>query len=84
MTPGQPLQVEILARRKGSLLVPQLEIHDPFSGELILSAAAEAPFFFDPYHLGVMPDPSGRVLIRVSGPNSPVLGDLSYELFVQP
>lgn len=84
MTPGQPLQVEILARRKASLLVPQLEIHDPSSGELILSAAAEAPFFFDPYHLGVMPDPSGRVLIRVSGPNSPVLGDLSYELFVQP
>ena len=84
VTPGQPLQVEVLARRKGSSLIPQLEVRDPASGDLLLSASAEAPFFFDPYLLGVMPDPSGMVLIRVLGPNSPILADLSYELFVQP
>ena len=84
VTPNQPLQIEILARRQGSSLIPGLSIHDPTSGDLLLSTEAQAPFFFDPYLLGVEPDTTGRVLLRVSGPNSPVLGDLSYQLFIQP
>lgn len=79
-----PVQVEVLARRQASMMIPQLSVHDPDSGERLLSATAEAPFFFDPFLLGVSPNSAGRVLLRVSGPNSPVLGDLSYELIVQP
>lgn len=82
--PNQPLQIEVIARRQASDMIPTISVHDPVSTEIVGTSSAEPPFFFDPFLLAVEPDSNGRVLLRVSGPNSPVSGVFSYDLFVQP
>ena len=65
-------------------MIPTIEQVDPASLATLQSAVAVPPFFFDPFLLGTLSNPAGFMLLRVSGPDSPTTGDLSYELIVQP
>jgi len=84
VSPTTPLQVEVIARRQASQMIPILEQYNPADLTLIQSASALPPFFFDPFLTGVSSDPSGLLLLKVSGANSAPAEDLSYELIVQP
>jgi hypothetical protein len=78
-----PFQVELLARRDGSLLTGLLEWYSSDGQTLLGSSQASAPFFFDPFLEDVETGPSGSILLRVSGTTDAGNVEQPYRLLLQ-
>jgi hypothetical protein len=78
-----PFQVELLARRDGSLLTGLLEWYSSGGQTLLGSSQASAPFFFDPFLEDVETGPSGSILLRVSGTTDAGNVEQPYRLLLQ-
>lgn len=78
-----PFQVELLARRDGSLLTGLLEWYSSDGETLLAASSASAPFYFDPFLEGVETGPNGSILLRVSGTTDATVVEQPYRLLLQ-